>query len=86
MDSPIILRPRGAEDLTDADAPALAEIDAAIAMVVNGHATRVRLTALPFVGRVAGIGAARAQAAGVMFHLEGVDRSGVLTVTVGPAA
>ena len=84
MDSPISPFPRDAEEVTDADAPALVEIDAAIAMVVNGHATRVRLTALPFVGRVAGIGAAHAQAAGVAFRIEGADRAGVLTVTVGP--
>ena len=84
MDSPITLFPRDGEEATDADAPALVEIDAAIAMVVNGHATRVRLTALPFVGRVTGMGAAHAQAAGVAFRIEGADRTGVLTVTVGP--
>ena len=84
MDNPITLFPAGAEEMTDADAPALVEIDAAIALVVNGHATRVRLTALPFVGRVAGIGAAHAQAAGVAFRIEGADRTDVLTVTVGP--
>jgi hypothetical protein len=84
VDNPITLFPAGAEEMTDADAPALVEIDAAIALVVNGHATRVRLTALPFVGRVAGIGAAHAQAAGVAFRIEGADRTDVLTVTVGP--
>ena len=84
MDNPITLFPAGAEEVTDADAPALVEIDAAIALVVNGHATRVRLTAIPFVGRVAGIGAAHAQAAGVAFRIEGADRTDVLTVTVGP--
>ena len=69
---------------TDADETALIEIDAAIAMVAGGHAQRVRLTALPFVDRVAGIGAAHARAAGVAFRLEGVQRAGVITVTVGP--
>ena len=84
MDSPITPFPRAAEEATDDDASALLEIDAAIAMVVTGNATRIRLTALPFVGRVSGIGAAHAQAAGVAFRVEGADRTGVLTVTVGP--
>jgi hypothetical protein len=69
---------------TDADEAALMEIDAAIAMVVGRHALRVRLTALPFVDRIAGIGAAHARAAGVSFRLEGANRAGVSTVTVGP--
>jgi hypothetical protein len=42
------------------------------------------LTALPFVDRVAGIGAAHANAAGVAFRLERHERAGVITVTVGP--
>jgi len=56
----------------------------AIARVAGRHATRVRLTALPFVDQVAGIGAAHAHAAGVAFRLEGAERAGVVTVTVGP--
>jgi hypothetical protein len=68
----------------DADEAALLEIDAAIAMVVGRHALRVRLTALPFVERVAGLGAAHALAAGVQFRLERPERPGVRTVTVGP--
>jgi len=72
------------DETPDLDEIALAEIDAAISMVVGGHAVRVRLTALPFVDRVAGIGAARARAAGVQFRLERPERPGVRTVTVGP--
>ena len=70
---------------TAADELAVVEIDAAIAMVAGHHADRVRLTALPFVSRVAAIGAAHAQEAGVAFRVEGAERTGVLTVTVGPS-
>ena len=85
MDSPdVIPFPRAWDDSTDADEATLMEIDAAIAMVAGRHATRVRLTALPFVDHVAGIGAAHAHAAGVAFRLEGAERAGVVTVTVGP--
>lgn len=82
--SDVIPFPLAWDDSTDADEAALIEIDAAIAMVVGRHATRVRLTALPFVDRVAGIGAAHAHVAGVAFRLEGAERAGVVTVTVGP--
>jgi hypothetical protein len=82
--SDVIPFPRDSDDAPDADEAALVEIDAAIAMVVGRHATRVRLTALPFVDQVAGIGAAHAHAAGVAFRLEGAERAGVVTVTVGP--
>ena len=88
MDSPTVIafpRPGVAADpLDDAGAAALAEIDAAIAMVAGRHANRVRLTGLPFVDRIAGIGAAHALAAGVAFRRERVERAGVVTVTVGP--
>jgi hypothetical protein len=82
--SDVIPFPRAGDESTDADEAALIEIDAAIAMVVGRHATRVRLTALPFVDHVAGIGAAHAHTAGVAFRLEGAERAGVVTVTVGP--
>jgi hypothetical protein len=84
VDNSVILFPADPDEATDADELAVAEIDAAIAMVVGRHASRVRLTALPFVDRVAGIGAAHAAAAGVAFRLERPERAGVLTVTVGP--
>jgi hypothetical protein len=84
VDNSVILFPADPDGASDADDVAVAEIDAAIAMVVGRHATRVRLTALPFVDRVAGIGAAHALSAGVAFCLERAERAGVLTVTVGP--
>jgi hypothetical protein len=84
VDNSVIPFPANPDEANDADDVAVAEIDAAIAMVVGRHATRVRLTALPFVDRVAGIGAAHAHSAGVAFRLERAERAGVLTVTVGP--
>jgi hypothetical protein len=85
VDSPSVIPfPGDPLGVTNADETALMEIDAAIAMVVGRHAQRVRLTALPFVDRIAGIGAAHARAAGVAFRLEGAQRAGVITVTVGP--
>jgi hypothetical protein len=85
VDSPTVISfPRDSDESTDADEAALTEIDAAIAMVVSRNAVRVRLTALPFVDRVAGIGASHAHAAGVAFRLERPERAGVITVTVGP--
>ena len=68
----------------DAGATAIAEIDAAIALVVSGTARRVRLTALPFVEAVAPVGLARARAAAVGFAFERSERVGVATVTIGP--
>jgi hypothetical protein len=72
------------DEATDTDEATLLEIDAAIAMVVGRHAIRVRLTSLPFVDRIAGLGAAHAHAAGVQFRLERAERAGVRTLTVGP--
>jgi hypothetical protein len=63
---------------------ALAEIDAAIALVADRVARRVRLTAWPFVEQVAAIGLARARAAGMAFAVERGERAGIVTVTVGP--
>ena len=48
----------------------LDEIDAAIAMVVGGIATRVRLIGLAAAGEAAAQGLARAQSAGVAFTLD----------------
>jgi hypothetical protein len=88
MDSArVIAFPRPGADVTaagsdDAGTIALAEIDAAIALVAAHVARRVRLTALPFVERVAAIGLAHATAAGLGFRFERPDRIGVATVTV----
>ena len=84
VDGPITLLPPDADAATDEDTRALLEIDAAIALVADRQATRVRLTGVPFIARVAGLGAAHAQVAGIAFRVEGADRAGVLTVTVGP--
>jgi hypothetical protein len=79
--------PRPAESpsaVDDAGTTALAEIDAAIALVTAGAARRVRLTALPFVGTVAAVGLAHARSAGLVFQFERPERAGVATVTIGP--
>jgi hypothetical protein len=60
----------------------LAEVDAAIAMVSSGAATRVRLTGLRHPDAVAGAALARAQAAHVGFEL---DRTELPVLTFGPA-
>jgi hypothetical protein len=86
----IPLRPPGTAGDADVDAIsesttiALAEIDAAIALVVGGAARRVRLTAVPFAESAAATGLARAQAAGVAFAVERAERIGVTTLTIGP--
>ena len=62
----------------------LAEIDAAIALVATGGATRVRLVNLGHPDVIAATGLAHAQDAGIGFRL---DRNGDATaVTVGPRA
>ena len=66
------------------DSVALAEIDAAILLVVGQAAKRVRLTAWPCIEDVAAIGLARARAEGVAFAVEHSERPGVVTVTIGP--
>jgi hypothetical protein len=72
-------------DAPEIEASALAEIDAAIALVVGRAARRVRLTAVPFVDTVLAMGLAHAHGAGIAFTVEPAGRVGVLTVTVGPA-
>jgi len=88
VDSPTVIafpRPGAVPDPPDdAGAAALAEIDAAIAMVAGHAATRVRLTAVPFVDLAASEGLAHARAAGVRFTWERPERAGVVTVTIGP--
>ena len=81
---PIQLRPpTGVSD--DVAMLDLAEIDAAIGMVVAGAARRVCLVALSGVEAVAGIALARAQAADVGFHLDR-DAGGAVRLTIGPRA
>ncbi len=69
-----------AEDLLDAD---LREVDAAIALVAHGAATRVRLVGLASAASIAPIALAHARSAGIHF---GVDGSGTTTrLTFGPS-
>ena len=62
---------------------ALAEIEAAVALVSRGLATRVRLVGLANVDAIAGAGLARAQASHVAFALDR-SASGAVAVTLGP--
>jgi hypothetical protein len=62
----------------------LAEVDAAIALVTRGLATRVRLVGLMRTEALAGPGLARSQAAGVGFGLDSAGSTPALTV--GPLA
>jgi hypothetical protein len=62
---------------------ALAEIEAGVALVALGLATRVRLVAIPHIEDVAAAGLARAQASGVVFTLDR-SASGAVAVTLGP--
>jgi hypothetical protein len=88
VDSPTVIAfPRPGVDRSphdDAGAVALAEIDAAIALVAGLAARRVRLTAIPFVELAAAEGLAHARAAGIQFRFERPEREGVATVTIGP--
>ena len=88
MDSPTVIAfPRAGvapDPRDDAAAAALAEIDAAIALVALRAARRVRLTAVPFLERAAAEGLAHARAAGMEFRFERPEREGVATVTIGP--
>ena len=88
VDSPsVIVFPRrgtAVDDLDGAASTALAEIDAAIALVAARAARRVRLTALPFVEAIGGLALAHATAAGMAFRFERPEREGVVTVTIGP--
>ncbi len=62
----------------------LAEVDAAIALVVGRAAVRVRLTGLVRADAIAATAAAHAQSAGVRFRLDRNASSGPATITVGP--
>jgi hypothetical protein len=68
---------------TDSEEQDLAEIDAAIELIRQGIAARVRLVGLRAPETVAGAGLARAQANDVWFS---VDRGagGAIALTIGP--
>jgi hypothetical protein len=62
---------------------ALVEVDAAVALVVQGVALRVTVSGLPAADDVAAAAAARAQVAGVAFRVRRDTREAV-TLVVGP--
>jgi hypothetical protein len=66
-----------------ADDVALAEIEAGVALVALGLATRVRLVAIPNLEDVAAAGLALAQASRVAFVLDR-STSGSVALTLGP--
>ena len=68
---------------TDSEEQDLAEIDAAIELIRQGMAARVRLVGLRAPEAVAGAGLARAQASDIEFS---VDRgaAGAVALTIGP--
>ena len=68
------------EDLDNA----LAEVDAAIALVRRGAAVRVRLIGFALAEAVAGLAAAHAQLAGVGFQIDRPDVAGAVAMIIGP--
>ena len=72
--------PGAAPEPVDGD---LAEIEAGVALVSMGLATRVRLVGLAHPDAVAGAGLARAQASNVAFALDH-GSNGVTAITLGP--
>lgn len=68
-----------------ADGVDLAEVEAAVALVRSGGAARIRLTGLRDAAGIAGVAAARAQAAGLAFRLDPPARpSRAASLTIGP--
>ena len=63
---------------------ALAEVDAAIALIQAGAAARIRLIGFALVDVVAGLAAAHAQLAGVGFQIDRLDPAGAAAMIVGP--
>ena len=76
--------PRASEPSDQELENALAEVDAAIALVRRGAAVRIRLAGFALIDVVAGIGAAHAQLAGVRFQIDRPEVAGIIGVTVGP--
>jgi hypothetical protein len=74
-----------ASDPTDEDLDdALAEVDAAIALVTGGGAVRVRMIGFALAEAVAGLAAAHAQIAGVGFQIDRPDVAGAAAMIIGP--
>jgi hypothetical protein len=76
--------PRAAEPTDEELETALAEVDAAIALVGAGAAVRIRLIGFALADAIAGIAAAHAQLAGVAFQLDRADVVGSMAMIVGP--
>ena len=76
--------PRASEPSDDELENALAEVDAAIALVRRGAAVRIRLIGFAMIDAISGIAAAHAQLAGVAFQIDRPIVAGVLAITVGP--
>jgi hypothetical protein len=76
--------PRALEPSDEELDNALAEVDAAIALVSRGAAVRVRLIGFALAEAVAGLAAAHAQLAGVGFQVDRPDVTGALAIIVGP--
>ena len=76
--------PRASEPTDEEFDSALAEVDAAIALVLGGAAVRIRLIGFALADAVAGLAAAHAQLAGVRFQLEPAELAGAVAIIVGP--
>jgi hypothetical protein len=63
---------------------ALAEVDAAIALIKGGTVARIRLIGFALVDAVAGLAAAHAQLAGVGFQLDRPVGPGAIAIIIGP--
>jgi hypothetical protein len=78
--------PRALEPSDEDVEKALAQVDAAIALVSRGAAVRIRLIGFPLADMVAGLAAAHAQLAGVTFQIDRLDPAGAAAMIVGPRA
>ena len=76
--------PRAVEPTHEDLDRALADVDAAIALVRGGAAVRIRLIGFALAEMVAGLAAAHAQLAGVGFHVDRAEVAGAPAVIVGP--
>jgi hypothetical protein len=76
--------PRALEPTDEDVERALAEVDAAIAVVSRGAAVRIRLISFPLVDVVAGLAAAHAQLAGVGFQIDRLAPTAAAAMIVGP--
>ena len=76
--------PRAVEPSEEDLDNALAEVDAAIALVRRGAAVRVRLIGFALAEAVAGLAAVHAQFAGVGFRIDRPDVAGAVAMIIGP--